>query len=76
MTENKRFEFREVNYSAIVPRVYDTEKQQYANLFECVYWLNGLHEENEQLKAKNAELEEDLQEVMNIIDYLLKRLKK
>ena len=50
MTENKRFEFREVNCTAIVPKVYDTEKQQYANLFECVHWLNDLHKENEQLK--------------------------
>ena len=50
MTENKRFEFREVNCSAILPKVYDTEKQQYANLFECVHWLNDLHKKNEQSK--------------------------
>ena len=56
MTENKRFEFREVNHSAIVPRVYDTKKQQYANLFECVNWLNDLHEENMQLKQDNTVL--------------------
>ena len=34
MTENKRFEFREVNCTGIVPKIYDNEKQQYANLFE------------------------------------------
>ena len=34
MTENKRFEFREVNCTGIVPKVCDNEKQLYANLFE------------------------------------------
>ena len=52
MTENKRFEFREVNCTGIVPKAYDNEKQEYANLFECVDWLNDLHKENEQLKLE------------------------
>ena len=52
MTENKRFEFREVNCTGIVPKVCDNEKQLYANLFECVDWLNDLHKENEQLKLE------------------------
>ena len=41
----KRFEFREVSEHFILAKVYDTEKQKYANLFECVTWLNGLHEQ-------------------------------
>ena len=55
MTE-KQFEFREVNCGAIIPKVYDNKKQQYANLFECVDWLNDLHEENMQLKQQREEL--------------------
>ena len=54
MTE-KQFEFREVNCGAIIPKVYDNEKQQYANLFECVQWLNDLHEENMKLKQQLKE---------------------
>ena len=46
----KRFEFREINEPPILPKCYDTEKQEYANLFECVDWLNELNEENEELK--------------------------
>ena len=46
----KRFEFREINEPPMIPKVYDTEKQEYANLFECVGWLNELHEENIILK--------------------------
>ena len=41
----ERFEFREVSEHFILAKVYDTEKQKYANLFECVAWLNGLHEQ-------------------------------
>lgn len=49
----KRFEFREINEPPMIPKVYDTEKQEYANLFECVSWLNKLHEENQELKEDN-----------------------
>ena len=41
----ERFEFREVSEHFILAKVYDTEKQKYANLFECVAWLNVLHEQ-------------------------------
>lgn len=61
MTKNKRFELREVNCTGIVPKVYDKEKQQYANLFECVHWLNDLYKENEQLK-------EDLKRCKNFLN--------
>ena len=53
MTE-KRFEFREVNNCGITPKVWDKDKQKYANLLECVDWLNDLHEENEQLKSSDT----------------------
>ena len=49
MTE-KRFEFREVNNCGMTPKLWDNEKQEYANLLECVDWLNNLHEENKELK--------------------------
>ncbi len=55
MTE-KRFEFREINELPILPKCYDTEKQEYANLFECVGWLNELYRENEQLKSDKEHL--------------------
>lgn len=38
--------------------------------------LNEVIQENEQLKAKNVELKEDLQETMSIIGYLLEELIK
>lgn len=86
MTKNKRFEFREVNFTAIVPKVYDTKKQQYANLFECVHWLNDLSEENEQLKiginslkllVQNWEaLDEEKDEQIDRQSQALKKLKK
>lgn len=66
----KRFEFREVNYSAIFPRVYDTEKQQYANLFECVHWLNELNEENEQLKNRLKQTIHEINDYTCIIKQL------
>lgn len=50
----KRFEFREINEPPIVPKCYDTKKQEYANLFECVDWLNELHEENQKCKEYNG----------------------
>ena len=56
MTE-KRFEFREINELPILPKCYDTEKQEYANLFECVGWLNELYRENEQLKTQLKDCE-------------------
>lgn len=65
MTENKRFEFREVNCTAIVPRIYDTKKQQYANLFECVHWLNDLHKENERVKEERNYFERKKCEYFN-----------
>ena len=58
MTE-KRFEFREINELPILPKCYDTEKQEYANLFECVGWLNELYRENEQLKTTIQQLTND-----------------
>lgn len=61
MTE-KRFEFREVNCTAIVPKAYDNEKQQYANLFECVHWLNDLNDENKELKQENEQLKSNLRD--------------
>ena len=68
MTE-KRFEFREVNITAIVPKVYDTKKQQYANLFECVHWLNDLHEENEELKKILEFLRNDnATDILNVLN--------
>ena len=61
MTE-KRFEFREVNCTAIVPKAYDNEKQQYANLFECVHWLNDLNNEKESWKKSWIEELNDSEE--------------
>ena len=75
MTENKRFEFREVNCSAIVSKVYDTEKQQYANLFECVHWLNDLHKENEQLKKIMGFLQNDnTHDILNVLNIQEERI--
>ena len=89
MTENKRFEFREVNCTGIVPKIYDNEKQQYANLFECVHWLNDLHKENEQLKKdatiliysnqdyrqENENLKKQLDYIQNLINEHIKHQK-
>ena len=66
----KRFEFREINCTAIVPRAYDNKKQQYANLFECISWLNDLHKENEQLKQDNTNLMKLLENQSIIIQKL------
>lgn len=54
----KRFEFREINEPPMVPKIYDTEKQEYTNLFECVDWLNELNEKNEHYKSIFFELVE------------------
>ena len=68
MTE-KRFEFREVNCTGIVPKAYDNEKQQYANLFECVNWLNDLHKENEELKKILGFLKNDnATDILNVLN--------
>ena len=65
MTE-KRFEFREINELPILPKCYDTEKQEYANLFECVGWLNELYRENEQLKSTIKDVVELLSEEVDL----------
>ena len=65
MTE-KRFEFREINEPPILPKCYDTEKQEYANLFECVDWLNELYRENEQLKSTIKDVVELLSEEVDL----------
>ena len=65
MTE-KRFEFREINELPILPKCYDTEKQEYANLFECVDWLNELYRENEQLKSTIKDVVELLSEEVDL----------
>ena len=72
----KRFEFREVNCSAIIPKVYDNEKQQYANLFECVDWLNDLYEENEKLKKDCSNLIDDNTEYVSEINQLAEENEK
>ena len=67
MTE-KRFEFREINELPILPKCYDTEKQEYANLFECVGWLNELYRENEQLKQRNNRQAKQLDNLYHLIE--------
>lgn len=62
----KRFEFREINELPILPKCYDTEKQEYANLFECVDWLNELYRENEQLKSTIKDVVELLSEEVDL----------
>lgn len=62
----KRFEFREINEPPILPKCYDTEKQEYANLFECVDWLNELYRENEQLKSTIKDVVELLSEEVDL----------
>lgn len=55
----KRFEFREINKGLIIPSVYDNEKQEYGNIFECKEWLNNLHKENQKLAKEIFELKYD-----------------
>ena len=64
----KRFEFREINELPILPKCYDTEKQEYANLFECVGWLNELYRENEQLKQRNNRQAKQLDNLYHLIE--------
>ena len=61
----KRFEFREINELPILPKCYDTEKQEYANLFECVDWLNELHEENQRLNQTLENIQKELNKYNN-----------
>jgi cell shape-determining protein MreC len=55
-----RFEFREIHDGGIVPRIYDTVTGEYANLLECINWLNNLNVENQLLKKKNEDLKSEL----------------
>ena len=65
----KRFEFREINEPPILPKCYDTEKQEYANLFECVGWLNELYGENQNLREILKFLPNDNSEdILNVLN--------
>ena len=63
MTE-KRFEFREVNNCGITSKLWDNEKQEYANLLECVDWLNDLHEEVMDLRRENTKFKLTVREII------------
>ena len=71
MTE-KRFEFREVNNCGITPKLWDNEKQEYANLLECVDWLNTLHEENKLLELEDERWVKASEHDQEVIDRLRK----
>lgn len=75
MTE-KRFEFREVHNGGITLRIWDNEKQEYANLLECVDWLNELAEENNEFKINEEFKNKAYSDLLDNFTQLKKKYQK